>query len=107
LPARAVVVSADLPALTPVDLAMLADVPPGTIAIAPDRHGTGTNALSIPSTAIATFRFQFGVGSHVAHRAEARRLGYTVDTMLSDGLEKDIDELADLADATHCLDKTL
>jgi 2-phospho-L-lactate guanylyltransferase len=97
-PDRVIVVPADLPQLAPVDLAMLAQVPQRVIAIAPDRHGTGTNALSLPASALGRFPLRFGSGSHAAHRFEAQRLGYSVETMLSDGLEKDIDEPRDLAD---------
>jgi 2-phospho-L-lactate guanylyltransferase len=106
-PERVVIVAGDLPQVTSADLAMMACVPGGAIAIAPDRHGTGTNALSLPLDALGTFTLQFGIGSHAAHRAEAVRLGYSVETMLSAGLEKDIDEPADLPDATGCLQEAL
>jgi 2-phospho-L-lactate guanylyltransferase len=102
-PRRVVIAAADLPLLAAADFVMLADVPDGAIAIAPDRHGTGTNALSLPWSCIDAFGFRFGLGSHAAHRAQAARLGYSVETMLSDGLEKDIDEPADLTDARGCL----
>jgi 2-phospho-L-lactate/phosphoenolpyruvate guanylyltransferase len=39
---RIVVIHADLPQVTPLDLELLAAAPAGEIAIAPDRHGTGT-----------------------------------------------------------------
>ncbi|MEW9855488.1 2-phospho-L-lactate guanylyltransferase [Novosphingobium sp. M1R2S20] len=106
-PDRIVVIAADLPQLSPQDLTMLATVSPRTIAIAPDRHGMGTNAISLPITAAQRFRFQFGTQSFIAHRHEADRLGYSVETMLSDGLEKDIDEPADLPDAEVCLQEAL
>lgn len=107
VPDRVVIVAGDLPQLAPADFAMLAQVPDDVIAIAPDRHGTGTNALSLPRPALGTFTMHFGAGSHSAHRAEAARLGYSVETMLSDGLEKDIDEPADLTDARACLQEAL
>lgn len=102
-PDRLIVVAGDLPQIDVRDFAMLADVRANAIGIAPDRHGTGTNALSVPLSAAPRFRFRFGPGSYALHREGAHRLGYTVDTMLSDGLEKDIDEPADLADAKGCL----
>ena len=102
-PERVIIAAADLPQVEPIDFAMLADVPDHAIAIAPDRHGTGTNALSLPLAALHDFSLQFGLHSHGAHRAEGVRLGYSVETILSSGLEKDIDDPQDLADATSCL----
>ena len=102
-PERVIVIAADLPQVDTRDFAMLADSAPGSIGIAPDRHGTGTNALSIPLLVVPAFRFQYGPGSYVAHRRESAGLGYSVETMLSDGLEKDIDDSADLTDAEGCL----
>ncbi|MET1754695.1 2-phospho-L-lactate guanylyltransferase [Novosphingobium sp. RD2P27] len=98
-PDRILIVAADLPDLSSPELTMMARVASNVIAIAPDRHGAGTNALSLPFAIAPEFRFHFGTGSYAAHRAEALRFGYTVETMLSEGLEKDIDEPADLADA--------
>ena len=100
---RLLIIAADLPRIDGRDIAMLAAVPETAVGIAPDRHGTGTNALSLPIAAASAFRFRFGQGSYAAHRAEAERLGYTVETILSDGLEKDVDEPADVADARDCL----
>lgn len=98
LPARFVIIAADLPQLKGRDLTKLAHVPPRSIGIAPDRHGTGTNALSLPADG-PEFGFGFGTDSFGLHSAEAHRLGYQVETLLSDGLAKDIDEAADLAEA--------
>ena len=59
-PDRVIIVAADLPQIAPADLAMLADVPDHAIGLAPDRHGTGTNAVSVsparPSRLYATVR---------------------------------------------------
>jgi len=96
---RVIVVAADLPTVTPQELDLLSSAPAGEIAIAPDRHGTGTNALSLPLPAARDFRFSFGVDSHARHKEEAHRLGLEVQTILSQGLEKDVDEPADLPDA--------
>lgn len=97
-PNRLIVIAADLPCVTPLDLDLLAEAPRQSIAIAPDRHGTGTNALSLPLPEAAGFRFRYGTDSAAHHREEAERLGLNVETILSAGLEKDIDEPADLVD---------
>lgn len=103
-PDRVIVVAADLPALRPQELELLAAAPADTIAIAPDRHGTGTNALSLPLPAAREFAFGFGTGSYAHHRNEAERLGLKLETIISRGLEKDIDEPADLPDAEPILE---
>lgn len=95
---RLVVLPADLPLLTVDDVERLVDTPNGSIAIAPDRHGTGTNALSLPLPEAAGFAFRFGDGSFALHCAEARRLGLGVEIVRGDGLERDVDTPADLAD---------
>lgn len=100
-PARVVVIAGDLPCVTALDLDLLASVPTGTVGIAPDRHGTGTNAVSLPLPEAAGFAFQFGTDSHARHWKEAERLGLTVETIHSGGLEKDVDEPADLTDAAE------
>jgi 2-phospho-L-lactate guanylyltransferase len=93
---RLVFVSADLPLVTPADIATLAGVAPGVMAIAPDRGGTGTNALSLPGETAARFPPHFGIGSFAAHGAEARRLGLDVHEIRSATLALDIDLPADL-----------
>lgn len=98
-PDRILIVHGDLPQVTPQDLDLLASAPADTVAIAPDRHGTGTNALSLPLPAAREFRFAFGVDSCALHTEEAHRLGLSLETILSRGLEKDIDEPEDLPDA--------
>ena len=98
-PDRLIVVAGDLPYVTSLDLDLLASLPAGMIGIAPDRHGTGTNALSLPLPEAAGFAFHFGTDSRASHCSEAERLGLTVETIYSAGLEKDIDEPSDLADA--------
>ncbi|KHK91351.1 2-phospho-L-lactate guanylyltransferase [Novosphingobium malaysiense] len=98
-PDRLIVIAADLPCVTSLDLDLLAEAPAKAVAIAPDRHGTGTNALSLPLPEAAGFRFYYGTDSAAHHREEAERLGLNVETILSAGLEKDIDEPSDLVDA--------
>jgi 2-phospho-L-lactate guanylyltransferase len=75
------VTHADLPALSPADVAALlaTDAP---LVVATDRYRSGTNLLLLRAEDDAgrAFRFRFGVGSLAAHlaEAEARGLGATV-----------------------------
>jgi 2-phospho-L-lactate guanylyltransferase len=94
---RIVIIAADLPQVTAQELDLLAAAPADTIAIAPDRHETGTNALSLPLPAARDFRFAYGTDSFSRHKAEAERLGLGLEIVLSRGLEYDIDEPEDLA----------
>jgi 2-phospho-L-lactate guanylyltransferase len=100
-PARLILLPADLPCLSPDEMERLAQLPPGTVGIAPDRRGRGTNALSLPLPEAAAFRFHFGTDSAALHRATAENLGLNAVTITGPGLEKDIDEPGDLADAGH------
>ena len=96
---RMIVLFADLPLLTSQDVDLLAAAPANTIAIAPDRHGTGTNALSLPLPAARGFTFRFGTDSFARHHAEADRLGIRLEEVHSQGLARDIDMPEDLPDA--------
>jgi 2-phospho-L-lactate/phosphoenolpyruvate guanylyltransferase len=98
---RAVIVAADLPQLTRLDVELLAAAAPGKIAIAPDRHETGTNALSLPLPAARDFAFAFGPDSFARHNAAAGRLGLEVEIIAGPGLMRDIDTPDDLADAAE------
>jgi 2-phospho-L-lactate guanylyltransferase len=100
---RAVFIHADLPTVVAHDLELLAAAPDGEIAIAPDRHGTGTNAISLPLPEARGFSFAFGPDSFARHRAEAERLGLRVEEIRSQGLARDIDEPEDLPDAAGLL----
>ncbi len=86
---------ADLPLLRPADLArfVLAGRRSG-MAIAPDRHGSGTNGLVLPAT--APFTFLFGEDSCLRHEAEARRLGLGIRQVRSPGLQLDFDTDEDM-----------
>jgi len=87
----------DLPNLGTDDVAALLDALPeqGGVAIAPDRAGSGTNALALqPPDAIG---FRFGTGSFAAHRAEAEAAGVTLVEVDRPGLAFDLDTPADLA----------
>ena len=100
---RIVTLAADLPLVTAADVAALAALPPGVIGIAPDRHGTGTNALSLPLPAAGAFAYSYGPGSFALHMAEAERLGLPVEIIATPGLARDIDDPADLPDAAALL----
>ena len=99
LAARMIVLFADLPLLTSQDIELLAAAPADTIAMAPDRHGTGTNALSLPLPEARGFTFCFGPDSFARHRAEANRLGIRIEEVHSQGLARDVDMPEDLPDA--------
>jgi 2-phospho-L-lactate/phosphoenolpyruvate guanylyltransferase len=92
---RALIVFADLPLLTPEDVAALIGAA-GTadVALAPDHTGTGTNALSLALP--TSFRFQFGPGSRARHLAEATRTALTAVAIERPGLAFDLDDPADL-----------
>ncbi len=94
---RVVIIAGDLPLVTSAELEQLALG--SDIAIATDRHGTGTNALAIPLPQGADFAFAFGPDSYALHRTEAARLGLTVTEVQGNGLARDVDEPADLVDA--------
>lgn len=89
------VIAADLPLLAAAEVGELvqAGFDAGT-AIAPDRGGTGTNAvcLRLPST----FRFQFGPGSFAAHSAQVMSGGRAPLAVAQPGLAFDVDLPADL-----------
>jgi len=93
---RLVFISADLPRVTTADIQALIAQPTASVGIAPDRAGTGTNALSIPLPQGARFGLHYGPDSLASHSAEAARLGLTIETIRSDGLALDIDEPRDL-----------
>jgi len=101
--ARLIVLPADLPQVTSREIDLLAAAPEGSVVLAPDRHGIGTNALSLPLPAASGFAFAFGDDSLAAHRAESERLGLRVETIHSPGLARDIDLPADLPDAAALL----
>jgi 2-phospho-L-lactate guanylyltransferase len=101
---RLIIIHADLPLVTAQDIELLAAAPEGTIAIAPDRHGTGTNAISLPLPAAKGFSFAFGPDSFARHKAEADRIGLRLEEVHSQGLARDVDEPDDLADAADLLE---
>jgi 2-phospho-L-lactate guanylyltransferase len=91
------VLFADLPLLTPRDIASMLHEgeSTGTIVLAPDRHGSGTNALLSHPVRLA--QLAFGPSSFEAHVALAESVGAQVRVYRSPGTELDIDTLDDLA----------
>lgn len=89
---RAAVVAADLPLVD--DLAPVTTGADG-VALAPDRHGAGTNVCVVPTG--AGFRFSYGEGSFARHAEEAQRLGLAVEVLRHEALAFDLDLPADLA----------
>ena len=93
----ALVLACDLPRLNVEALAAMAGAAASErhMILAPDRHGTGTNALLV--SARAPFDFQFGEASCAKHRALAAARGWPVELCLRSELEFDLDTPADLA----------
>ena len=88
------VIHADLPLVQAHDIdELLRAAQHSGAAIAPDRHGLGTNALALTEAAPA-FRFAFGEGSFAAH---CKVLAGQVSIVRRKGLACDIDTPTDLA----------
>lgn len=86
----------DCPLLDPLELdGALARMAEDTVAVIPDRHGAGTNALLLsPADAIAP---GFGPDSRERHHERAVRRGLTASTESLDSLALDLDTADDLA----------
>lgn len=86
----------DCPLLDPAELdGALERMSAGTVAVIPDRHGTGTNGLLLaPADAIGP---TFGPDSAERHRDRAARAGYEVVTEALESLGLDLDTPDDLA----------
>ncbi len=94
----------DCPLLDPRELdRMLTGVPDPYVAVVPDRHGSGTNALVMaPPDAIEP---SFGEGSRARHVAAARAAGipYGVEELPTLGL--DLDTPADIVALTMAVER--
>ncbi|MGH2962771.1 MAG: 2-phospho-L-lactate guanylyltransferase, partial [Solirubrobacterales bacterium] len=92
----AVLLPGDCPLLDPHELdGALGRTAAGRVAVVPDRHGTGTNALLLaPPDAIEP---AFGEGSRARHERLARRSGHRVAVESLASLALDIDTPDDLA----------
>lgn len=88
------IIHADLPLVTPDDVEALLAAARGGGAIAPDRHGTGVNALALDTGVSIDFRF--GPGSFALHREQA-----ALAVFARPGLALDIDTPDDLAQAVQ------
>lgn len=86
---RVIVAHADLPHARD-----LRHVGGAAVAIVADRHGDGSNVLSVPTG--AGFRFAYGPGSFARHQAEARRLGLRFEVVDDPDLAWDVDGPDDL-----------
>lgn len=98
----ALLLPGDCPLLDPREVErLLTGLPERYVAVVPDRHGTGTNALALaPPDAIGP---SFGEGSRARHVAAAREAGlpYSVEELPSLGL--DLDTPADVIALTRVL----
>lgn len=65
------------------------------VVLAPDKAGTGTNAILV--AAAAGFEFSFGAASLAAHERVATRAGLTVNFVQRSELQFDLDTPEDLA----------
>jgi 2-phospho-L-lactate guanylyltransferase len=90
------VLFADLPLLSSSDIFRIVDLgrKEGTVVLAPDRHGSGTNAMLAHPVTLA--RFAFGPGSFNIHRVAALHAGADIEVYRSPGTSLDIDTLDDL-----------
>lgn len=92
---RVLLVPGDTPMLDPGELeALLAAAPARGVAIVPDRHREGTNALVI--TPPGAFAPQFGEGSLARHVRAAESAGLAHEVMDVPSLQLDVDTPADL-----------
>ena len=99
-----VLLPGDCPLLDPAELdAALERMRGGRVAVVPDRHGTGTNALLLsPPNAIGP---AFGPGSSARHADRARRAGYDVAVEGLDSLGLDVDTPDDLEALAEALER--
>lgn len=101
---RVVLLPIDCPLLAPRELErLLTGMPERYVAIVPDRHGTGTNALALaPPDAIEP---SFGEGSCARHVAAARAAGVPFGVEELPSLALDLDTPADVVALTMALEK--
>jgi len=95
-----VLLPGDCPLLDPRELdRLLTGLPASYVAVVPDRHGTGTNALALsPPRAI---RPAFGEGSCARHVAAAREAGVPFAVEKLPSLALDLDTPADVVALTR------
>lgn len=102
--ARVVLLPIDCPLLAPRELErLLTGMPERYVAVVPDRHGTGTNALALaPPDAIEP---SFGEGSCARHVAAAREAGVPFGVEELPSLALDLDTPADVVALTMALER--
>ncbi len=92
----ATIIAADLPLLSRANLTALnARASRGHVALAPDRGGTGTNAVALPLG--ARFAFKFGADSFRLHLSQSNGATLPVRVMNHAALAADVDVPEDLA----------
>ena len=91
------IIFADLPLLTPDDIRAITNIGKarGTLVLAPDRHGGGTNIMLTHPASLSTFAF--GQGSYQKHRAQTLPDRSRIKTYISKGTALDIDTPEDLS----------
>jgi 2-phospho-L-lactate/phosphoenolpyruvate guanylyltransferase len=94
---RVVVAHGDLPFASDLDLLALVD--DEVVVLVPDRHGRGTNVISVPAG--VGFGFSYGASSLDRHLVEVERVGLVARVVQSEKLGWDIDEPADLETPGH------
>jgi 2-phospho-L-lactate guanylyltransferase len=99
---RVLLVPGDTPLVDPHDVGALLELD-SPIAIVPDRHGTGTNALLLAPPDVITP--SFGPGSFDRHVAAARDAAVEYAVARISALMFDVDTPDDLADLSAALDE--
>ena len=98
-----VLLPGDCPLLDPRELdRLLTGVPDPYVAVVPDRHGSGTNALVLAPP--AAIRPAFGEGSRERHVAAAREAGVPYGVEEIESLAIDLDTPADIVALTMALE---
>ncbi len=95
------ILPADLPLITTEDIRALLDraVKPPVVAIAPDRHKRGTNALVISPAGL--IEYAFGEDSFQRHSELAKQAGARLEIVDSPSLALDLDTPEDLEIVKH------
>lgn len=90
------ILPADLPLVEPGDLRQLIELSgePPVVVLAPDRHGTGTNALLVAPPGL--IEYDFGPDSYAHHYTRGESAGARVEVCESLALGLDLDAPDDL-----------
>jgi 2-phospho-L-lactate guanylyltransferase len=103
---RALLVAGDCPLIDPLEVDSLianAALSKLEVAIVPDRHQVGTNALLLDP--MGSFQPQFGPDSLALHSQQARRRGLSWSVERVPSLELDVDTGEDLGELIRVLDR--